>query len=300
MTTTVMRDSVVGDAWIQQCVQNVPVQRVVDQATGQLTGDILTGPVRLAFPFIFELPKRREGEGDPKYGTTMLFTPYHDFTILYEEYYAVCAREFTDYYDAASGQYYGLHSPFRQQAEKVKMGGYTPGLVFINAGSKFQPQVVDVRGNPVIDPKKVYPGVWAICSINAYAFKDPRKKGVSFGLQSIMLIGDDTKLGGGAPDPNKTFSGVRGAIAPPPVSAGAMAGMPGGQQPPAGPPPGLPGAPPGGTYAAPPASAPGAPPAGGYSMPGTPPAPPAGADPRGPVPAGYSSWAEYDHDMNSL
>ena len=155
---------------------------------------------------------------------------------------------------------------------------------------------MDARGNPIVDPAKVYPGVWAVCSINAYTFKD-KKSGVSFGLQSVMLIGDDTKLGGGAPDPAKTYGGVMGAIAPPPVQAGAMAGMPP-SAPPAAPPAHMPPPPAGGTYAAPPA----APPApAGYHMPGqpVPPAAPA-ADPRGPAPQGYGSWAEYDADMASL
>lgn len=234
MTTTVVRDSIVGDAWIQQTAAAVPIQRVVDAATGQLTGDILTGPVRIAFDNLFTLPQATAQNQNPKYGAMLLFTPYADFSILYEEYYAECAVSFREYYDAQSQSYNGLHSPFRDQREKTKFGGFTPGCIFINCTSKFKPPVIDVRGNPIVDPSKVYPGVWAICSINRYPYgKNPPqpKKGVGFGLQSVMIIGDDTKFGGGAPDPTKTFAGVN--VSAPIVRPDAIAHMPGAAQQPA-------------------------------------------------------------------
>lgn len=214
MTTTVVKDSIVGDNWIYQTAQAVPIQRVIDEKTGQPTGDILTGPVRLAFDNLFELPPVTATMTNPKFGASLLFSPYADFSLLYEEYYAICAREFSEYYDPTSQQYVGLHSPFRDQREKIKFGGFTPGCIFITSTSKFKPPVIDARRNPIVDKSKVYPGVWAICAVNAYAYKDPRKKGVAFGLQSVMIIGDDTKFGGGAPDPTKTFGGVANVAAP--------------------------------------------------------------------------------------
>ena len=254
MTTTIVRDSIVGDAWIQQTAQAVPIQYVMDEKTGQPTGDILTGPVRLAFDTLFELPQPSAKMENPKYGAALLFTPLADFGLLYEKYNEVCAAEFREHYDAQSGQYYGLHSPFRDQSEKAKFGGFTPGSVFMTCTSKYKPPVVDVRGNPIVDQSKVYPGVWAICAVNAYAYKDARKKGIGFGLQSVMIIGDDTKFGGGAPDPTKTFKGVGGAIQAPSIAPGALGNMPQGGAP--APQPGMPPAPQGGTYAAPPAPAP--------------------------------------------
>lgn len=230
MTTTVVRDSIVGDNWIYQTAQAVPIQRVIDEKTGQPTGDILTGPVRLAFDNLFELPAVTATMTNPKFGASLLFSPYADFSLLYDEYYAICAREFPEYYDAGTQQYEGLHSPFRDQREKIKFGGFTPGCIFITSTSKFKPPVIDSRRNPIVDKSKVYPGVWAICAVNAYAYKDPRKKGVAFGLQSVMIIGDDTKFGGGAPDPTKTFGGVA-QVAAPIVRPDQMRNMPTAQQP---------------------------------------------------------------------
>lgn len=238
MTTTVMRDSIVGDKWIYDTAQAVPVQRVIDDKTGQPTGDILTGPVRLAFDALFELPKPSATVKEPKYGAMLLFTPYSDFSIMYEEYYRVAAAEFAEYWNAQQQQYYGIRSPFRDQGEKMKFGGFTPGCVFINATSKYKPPVIDTRHNPIVDPAKVYPGVWAICAVNCYAYKPVQNKGINFGLQSVMIIGDDTKFGGGAPDPNKAFGKVN--VAAPIIRPDMARGMPTGAGPGA-PPAGIPG-----------------------------------------------------------
>lgn len=213
-----MRNSVVGDQWIYQTAQAVPIQRVLDESTGQPTGEILTGPVRLAFCNLFELPPKTKDIDNPKFGTMALFHPWYEQfggQILNEEYYRICGTSFPQYYDAQTQQYHGLYSPFRKQEEKLKFGGFTPGLMFLTCNSKYKPPVVDVRGNPVVDPSKVYPGVWAVLSVNAYPFNDPRKKGVAFGLQGVMLIGDDEPLGGGPIDTNKTFGGVKANITAP-------------------------------------------------------------------------------------
>jgi len=240
MTTTVMRDSIVGDTWIQQTAAAVPVQRIVDQATGNFNGDIRTGPVRLAFDNLFQPPAPKPNQQSaPKFGATLLFTPWADFTIFQEEYYKLCGQQFPEYYDTGSGQYYGLHSPFLQQAEKVKHGGFTPGLICMNCTSKYKPPIVDARMNPIVDTSKVYPGVWAICTLRAYGYgKNPPqpKKGVAFGLQSVMIIGDDTKFGGGAPDPRKQYAGVNVAA---PVVRPDFANIPVGGAP--APAPGIPG-----------------------------------------------------------
>lgn len=236
MTTTIMRDSIVGDSWIAQTAQAVPIKRVVDPATGQLTGDILTGPVRLSFVNLFTLPQKKQNQTtEPKYGSGILFTPYADFTILQEEYYKILQAEFQHKLNPQDGQYYGVRSPFRAQAEKGQHKGYTPGCVFMTCTSKFKPPIVDARGNPIVDQSKVYAGVWAICSIRPYAYKEPSNQGVGFGLQSVMIIGDDTPLaGGGAPDTNKTFAGV--SVSAPIVRPEIVNGMPmGGGQAPAAP-----------------------------------------------------------------
>lgn len=229
MTTTMVRDSVVGDQWLKQTMAQAPITRIMDQKTGMFKGDLLTGPVRLAFENVFELPKPKANEPNKilKFGSSLLFPPLVDFSILYEEYYKACGQFFPEYWDAPTQQFSGLHSPFHPQEEKLKWGGFTPGCVYINSTSKFKPPIVDARLNPIVDRTKVYAGVWAICAINAYPYgKNPPqpKKGIGFGLQSVMIIGDDTKFGTGGPDAKAAFAGIN--VAAPIVRPEMMNGMP--------------------------------------------------------------------------
>lgn len=224
MNTTVMRDSVVGDAWIQETCRLNPVQRVIDPKTGLPNGNILTGPVRLTFCETL-LIKGKLMKTDPKskegHATNALFTPYTDLAIFWEEYWKICASDFANLYDTGTAQYYGIDNPVREQAEKVKFGGYTPGLKYITCTSQFKPAVVDARMNPIVDPARVYAGVWAILAVNGYASgKNQPKKGPRFGLQSVMIIGDDTPLGGQAADPKQQFAS---ANVKPPIAAPAAA-----------------------------------------------------------------------------
>lgn len=268
MTTTLMRDSIVGDDWILGSMASCPPQLILSKDTGEPTGDIITGPVRIAFDDLFELPKATPENENPKYGASLLFPPNVDMTLFYNAYYEVCARDFADKYDATTQQYLGLKSPFHDQGAKANFGGFTPGCTYFNASSKYQPPVTDVRHNPIVDRSKVYPGVWAIAAVNAYSYNMKTNKGVAFGLQNIMIIGDDTKFGGGAKANKDQFAGVNisAPIARPDVSnmggqppAEAPAGIPGYTTPPAGAAPSH--APGGAPTATPPAAAPAQPPA---------------------------------------
>lgn len=270
--TTVMRHSAVGDQWIYDACQMNPVQRVFNDK-GEWTGNILTGPVRLAFTDNL-LEAGPAMKNDPKsriiHGVTVLFTPWTNLQLFFEEFNRIAQKDFADHYDAPSQQFYGLDNPFQEQQNKLKYDGYTPGLKCMNVTSNYKPPVVDTRNLPITDPKKVYPGVWAIVAVNAYpSGKNTPKKGPRFGLQSVMLIGDDTPLGGGkAADPKQQFAKVQ--VKPPVAVPGAAFGQPA---------PAVPGVPPAtaafqGGYGTVPATAGGP----GYLPPAAPPASPPADD----------------------
>lgn len=259
--TTLVRDSDIGDQWIRQAQAAVPIGPVFD-ATGAPTGNYLTGPVRLAFPHIFQKNKPKEAGKEGKYGATLLFPPGADLTAIYNAYSAELASQWAQYYDPATGQYPGLHSPFHDQNEKARTyTGYTPGCITFNVNSQFKPLVCDGNMNPVVDEARAYAGVWAILSVNPYSYggkKNPQpKKGVGFGIQSVMLIADDRNLGGGPADPASQFGNVK--VVPPVAQPSALFGQPVGSAAPGFPPQGAPGfvppgfAPPGVPGFAPPA-----------------------------------------------
>ncbi len=235
MSTTIMRDSIVGDQWIAGTYAAAPPQRILDEKTG----NFLTGPVRLAFVHLFEPQKRDPTPQNPNpgetYNTMILFPPMTDFTIFNEEYYARCASDWASAWNPDAQNYIGLHSPFHDQVEKsAKYQGFTPNSKYITISSQFKSPIVDARGNAIVDPAKAYAGAWAICAVNAYAYgkkaKGATTKGVGFGIQSVMLIGDDTRLdGGGGVDPQAVFKGinVQAPIARPDFSKMPQ-GLPGG------------------------------------------------------------------------
>lgn len=170
------------------------------------SGNILTCPVRLSFPYLFEKQPPMDTNGKAKHAVTLLFPFGADLAVLRKE----AARVAVDKWPQA-GKEGGpkLHSPFRDQAEKTNYEGYIAGAIFITASADRQPPVVNTSSIPVIDQTKIYPGVWGLVSIRAFTFDQKVKRGVSFGLQAVMLFADDKNLGGGAVDINKEFSGVK-------------------------------------------------------------------------------------------
>ena len=241
--STLMTNSQVGDRWIREVCANNP--------TVMLPGEnrmISSGPVRLAFTDTLFEPKAPQQGGTPKFSVCALYTPLSDLTTYYAEYYRICGEMFPDYYNPHINGYTGLENPFHDGATKAhKFEGFTPGCTYINHTSKFKPAIVDasIARNPVVDKAKVYPGVWGILVVNAYGYgKSPPqpKKGVSFGLQAVMVIGDDMNLSGGGIDPRQAFQGVN--VKPPMINPAVLAGVV--PPPPAGsaPAPGRPYAPP--------------------------------------------------------
>jgi len=231
MTTTIMKDSIVGDNWIRQSVAANPMASITDPKTGQPSDNLTTGPVRLNFTDTLLEPAAKPGQA-PKYGCAIMFTPQADLTLLTQKVQEQLQRSFAQSFNPHTGQYAGVFTPFHDQAEKAhQYSGFTPGSVYLNASSKFKPAIVDVRGNVITDPSRIYPGVWAIVGVNAYTYgiSPPQpKKGVGVGIQGIMIIGDDTRLLGGGPDTSTMFSKVKvdAPIARPGLMPGVSMGQP--------------------------------------------------------------------------
>jgi len=294
MQTTLVRDSIVGDDWIRQMMAMNPPAPCFDKE-GKPNGNYTSGLVRLSFTeAVFE--KKPGMRNDPssveKHGVTLLWVPGQDLSVLYQPLFDCVAKEFPGATWNAYLQppwFDGLRNPFRQQAEKTKYAGYTPGGVFTAASSQYQPIVQDHLGNVIVNPAQVHGGVWAICVVNAYPSgkKANVNKGPRFGIQAIMVVADDTNLAvGGAVDAKQAFAGVKvqAPVAVPP-SAFGQAPVPTGMSPQgvgAYYPPSAPQAP--GYMPAPGYGAP--PPAPGYGAP--PPAPGYGAPPPLPSP-GYGA-----------
>ena len=273
-----MNNSKLPASWLTKAVADNPFRKLEN-------GNFLTCPVRLAFVHVMKPnPHAKNDDGSPKttlsYELTALCPPGAQEqinSVVWPDVYAMMRSEFPANINAQSMPF-GLHNPLiRDQGEKQNYNGYTPGLPFLRMTTQFKPNVVDTNNNPIIAEDRVYPGVWAIVSFNLYTFgkSPPRpKKGVSLGIQLVMLIADDEKLAGGAPDPRTEFAQVK--VDPHFDVQGAFGAPPGaGILPPpqavGGPPPPPPGARPAPPPPPPPAYAPSPPPPPPAAAPAQPP-----------------------------
>lgn len=231
MTTTMMRDSTVGDAWIRTVYDANPPHVMED-------GNVWTGPVRLAFTdgVFKKVPKMKSDPNSAHvHMCNLLFPPIADMSALWEVYAKIAQANFPENpYNTHMQQFTGLVPPWRDQAEKPQYSGFTPGCNFIIPKSGYKPAVVDTQLNPIVNEDAIYAGVWAYCVINCYAGgKGTPKKGPMWGLSSIMKIGDDKQLGGAAPDPQTLYKGMKQITPPVGGAAAAFANRPpqGGGQP---------------------------------------------------------------------
>ena len=222
MTTTCMRNSSIGDAWIAEACQLNPV-------TNLGNGTFLTGPVRLSFPVLFT-PKAYTGPDGktqaPKYSVSILFPPSANIAEMEACAVELAAAKWPESY--AGGKLYGVPIPLRDQGERGNKEGYTPGLKFFNASAESKPLVYDrpPAQTLVTLPSKVYAGMWAICNVRFYAAKGAKR--VAAGLNAVTLYADDTSLGGSGPDEaaiRQQMSGIRaaGPIAVPNMGAAPQA-----------------------------------------------------------------------------
>jgi hypothetical protein len=180
---------------------------------------ILTPKARLSFPNLFRARAVEEGK-EPTFSCTLLFSPEAQQTPEFAAMKAAAASVVT----AKWGQNVpaNLRSPFRKAEEKADKEGYEPGWVFINCSSKQRPGVV--QNTPtglqkVIDENEVYPGCWVIASLGPYAYDQKGNKGVSFGLNNVLKVGDGDALGGRS----RAEDDFAGVAAPPAAAAGGAA-----------------------------------------------------------------------------
>ena len=190
-----MRDTNMSDEWIKAQWARNPCVKLSN-------GDVRTGPVRLSFAFPHKLPPEKPGITQ-KYGSTLLFPPGVDISALKK-----------DAADAANAKWptmpRGLKSPFLSQDEDAdRYAGYEVGGVLIRSTANQPVPVVNASLAPVVEDSRIYSGVWAIVTLRAFAYDKGVNKGVSFGLQNVMLVADDTNIGGtAAAKPSEAFAGV--------------------------------------------------------------------------------------------
>jgi hypothetical protein len=111
--------------------------------------------------------------------------------------------------------YQALRHPIRNGADKavddrdnVDPNSFYYNRLFMNPKSKFQPQVINLYGEPISDQTQIYGGCKVRALLGFYGYEYMGNKGVGVSLQAIVKIDDGESLGGGKVDVQKAFEGV--------------------------------------------------------------------------------------------
>jgi Protein of unknown function (DUF2815) len=186
-----------NETWIKEYLQRFP-------CVLRTNGNIRTCPVRLSFPQLWEAKSIviKGVAGKPKFGSTLLFPKTADLSVLVKACAAAATEKFSDKWKAKlpNGSTVGkgaklIEFPFHDGEECDGMAGFESGAYFLRVYSDSKPGVVDSRAMAITDKSSIYPGVWALVTIRAFAYDVDVNKGVSFGLQNVQKIADDESLG---------------------------------------------------------------------------------------------------------
>lgn len=184
--------------WIASALAKVPCVMLPN-------GNLRTCPVRLSFPNLFDRSKPIPPNVEGKFGANLVFPVGADIAVLKEEAGKVTKAKWSE---AGTPKGPKLKSPFKDQGDMLRYDGYNEGGIFLSPTSDRQPAVVDANGIVITDKARVYPGVWAVCTLRPYTYDKGVNKGTSFGLQSVMIVADDKNLGGGGENIADAFGGV--------------------------------------------------------------------------------------------
>ncbi len=179
---------------------------------------INTPQARLAFPHLFTA-ELNDLSGKMEFSTVALFPKGADLTEMKAAAQAAVIAKWGADPDKWPKP---LKSPFRDQGEggrSEKYSGYEAGATFVTFKSQNRPGVVDANVKAIIDPSKVYAGVWAIICTNCYAYDNKGNRGVAFGLEHVQIVKDDEPLDGRT-KVESAFKPIAGA------STGVAAGAP--------------------------------------------------------------------------
>lgn len=161
---------------------------------------VVTGKVRLSFPHLFE-PYSIDGDQEEKYSVMLLIPKSDKATVK-----AIRDAEKQAAEDGKNTKFGGkmptnLASIIKDGDEDGTAEDYPEreGMYYMTVSSnkKFRPGVVDRRVQPILDQSEVYSGVYAKVSMTAFPYTFGAKKGISFGLNNVQILGGGESLAGG-------------------------------------------------------------------------------------------------------
>lgn len=192
--------------WIQRVISLNPCLELEGS-------NVRTCPVRLGFVHLDKpQPAMEAGKAD-KYSVTCLFQAGADIQVLKDVAMRVGVEKWGETAFMNYAKSSNFHNPFKDQGDKAQYEGFDAGNPYIVATGERKPSVVRQNMSPY--EERTYSGQWAMAIVRPFAFETLNgqkvvvKRGLSFGLQSVMIIAEDTEFGGGGVDVNAAFAGVQ-------------------------------------------------------------------------------------------
>lgn len=179
---------------------------------------VVTGKVRLGFPHLFKARAAEEGQ-DPKFSTEILI-PKADTKTVAKIRAAQNAAANSEKGRKALGDsipVWGSEKFPHKKFNDTLHDGDDPdendghpereGHWFMNIRSseQYKPGVVDKDRQTVLDQSEVYGGVFARVSMSAYAYSTSGNKGISFGLNSVQVLGYGDPFGSARENAEEVF-----------------------------------------------------------------------------------------------
>lgn len=189
----------------------------------------LTGEVRLSYCNLNEPRKPQNGQGEAKYGVTLLIpkTDTNTLNDLMAAFNAAIELGVTSKWGGVRPPRIDLiiHDGDGERANGTPFGDECKGKWVLTANSTKRPQVVGMDNiNVELDPRDVYSGMWGRVTVRFFPFNTAGKRGVGCGLGNVLKTRDDEPLAGGA-SASVDFAGVGNTI--PAAAAPAAPAAPG-------------------------------------------------------------------------
>ena len=175
---------------------------------------MVTPVCRFSYPAIFQpsLPMGKTDEKEAKYSITMLFdmsdpkvaegvAKLRDFAM--KPWIKVYGTDQTKWPKIEHPLFRRGDEPGKKNADGSYKPGFGPNIIFTKAsiryikkdgGKRTPPPVVDIHGQPIIDPNEFYGGCFGRVFLSATTYDFMNKKGVSFTLWSLRKERDGERF----------------------------------------------------------------------------------------------------------
>ena len=174
---------------------------------------VVTGKVRFSY-FSALTARKNEMNGKEEFSTQVL-VPKSDTETVNQLKAAAKAALTAKFGDKIPKN---VRNPLRDGDTETKSDGSPLGPEYagpycFNTKSTTKPGAVDAHGHDIIGSQDIVSGDYGRVSLNAYAYDQAGNKGVSFGLNNIMLLAKGDSLGGAKPSAASDF-GISSSKAP--------------------------------------------------------------------------------------